>query len=249
MTDMKYPLQPNFVTALAKYNESPIPNEPMPVSDNVFSTLGGKTEDMAIGYLYELHQKHGDEIFHRLSECRRLFLITFLAYVGLPNDISIAFRVATAVSSGELESKFFKQSMSREDIIDFLDHMVLMFLVTASIMKIENNLNLMVEHLFESSEAHRLSDFYTHHVKETAFSEDLSFSALASYAAKKRYEKDDKQADKRFVFECWSEWRKNPGSYKSKAAFARDMQDKFPNLESQKVIEDWCRQWEKGVPH
>lgn len=60
-----------------------------------------------------------------------------------------------------------------------------------------------------------------------------------------RHEKDPKQADRNFVFNCWKEWRKKPESYKGKAAFARDMLDKCENLESQKVIEDWCRRWEK----
>ncbi|MDP3279812.1 MAG: hypothetical protein U1D41_05850 [Nitrosomonas sp.] len=43
-------------------------------------------------------------------------------------------------------------------------------------------------------------------------------------------------------------WQRKPLSYKSKAAFAKDMLDKFGDiLESQKVIEGWCRNWEKEV--
>jgi len=56
---------------------------------------------------------------------------------------------------------------------------------------------------------------------------------------------DPKQADKALVRQCGDAWQKQPDRYKSKAAFARDMRDKFPNLESQPVIEGWCRAWER----
>ncbi len=58
---------------------------------------------------------------------------------------------------------------------------------------------------------------------------------------------DPKQADKALVHECWIDWQKQTDRYKGKAAFARDMRDKFPNLESQPVIERWCRAWERGT--
>ncbi len=63
--------------------------------------------------------------------------------------------------------------------------------------------------------------------------------------AHKRHNKDPKQADKAVVRECWDDWQKHPQHYKGKAAFARDMREKFPNLESQAVIERWCRTWER----
>ncbi|AMC36623.1 hypothetical protein [Janthinobacterium sp. B9-8] len=51
---------------------------------------------------------------------------------------------------------------------------------------------------------------------------------------------------KKFVNSCWDDWIKQPSMFKSKAEFARCMIDKFPEiLTSQKVIEDWCRQWGK----
>ena len=40
--------------------------------------------------------------------------------------------------------------------------------------------------------------------------------------------------------------KKKPESYKSKAAFAKDMLTKCEKLDSQKVIEDWSRAWEKS---
>ncbi|WON74236.1 hypothetical protein [Nitrosospira sp. Is2] len=57
-------------------------------------------------------------------------------------------------------------------------------------------------------------------------------------------DRDPKQKEKKFVFECWQQWQKAPHSYPSKAAFARDMLTKCELLTSQKKIEDWCRDWE-----
>lgn len=71
-------------------------------------------------------------------------------------------------------------------------------------------------------------------------------SELAFHAAKERHARDPKQAEKNFVFECWKTWQQKPDSYRGKAAFARDMLNKCENLQSQKVIEDWCRDWEKS---
>lgn len=68
--------------------------------------------------------------------------------------------------------------------------------------------------------------------------------ARLSDAAHKRHEKDPKQAQKASVQECWDAWKKEPSRYKSKAAFARDMLQKFEHLESVTTIERWCRKWE-----
>nr|WP_315488000.1 hypothetical protein [uncultured Rhodoferax sp.] len=57
---------------------------------------------------------------------------------------------------------------------------------------------------------------------------------------------DPKQKDKAFVFDCWKMWQIKPDHYKGKAEFGRDMLEKCPSLLSQKVIEDWCRNWEKA---
>lgn len=64
-------------------------------------------------------------------------------------------------------------------------------------------------------------------------------------AATKRWESDPKFKDKSFVKNLWLEWKVNPNRYKSKASFARDMLDKVEHLTNTKVIEDWCREWEK----
>jgi hypothetical protein len=70
----------------------------------------------------------------------------------------------------------------------------------------------------------------------------------AKAGAKAKLSNDERQSEKVFVLSCWKSWRQNPPSYKSKAAFARDMLDKCQHLTSQKKIEDWCREWEKAEP-
>ena len=74
-----------------------------------------------------------------------------------------------------------------------------------------------------------------------------SASTKARLKAIKRHTDDPKQKDKALVREWWNDWQKNdPTRYKNKSAFAKDMLDKFPNLESQRVIADkWCPAWEK----
>ena len=69
---------------------------------------------------------------------------------------------------------------------------------------------------------------------------------MAYRAALARVAADPKQKEKAFVFQCWQDWQKKPESYKSKAAFAKDMLTKCEKLDSQKVIEDWSRAWEKS---
>lgn len=68
----------------------------------------------------------------------------------------------------------------------------------------------------------------------------------ATKGAKAKLAIDPKQKDKALVKECWDEWQKQPNRYKGKAAFARDMREKYPSLDSQPVIEGWCRKWERG---
>lgn len=86
---------------------------------------------------------------------------------------------------------------------------------------------------------------------ELGFIRGMAFGAIdkdsrfGKFAANARYLNDPKQKDKAMVRECWDAWQQHPDNYKGKAAFARDMRDKFPNLESQPVIEGWCRAWER----
>ena len=56
-----------------------------------------------------------------------------------------------------------------------------------------------------------------------------------------------KQAQKKEVHECWLLWQKHPDRYKDKAAFARDMLEKYEKLVSQQVIGRWCLKWERDL--
>lgn len=69
-------------------------------------------------------------------------------------------------------------------------------------------------------------------------------TANARKAAIARIANDPRQKEKATIYECWQAWQLKPDSYKSKAAFARDMLTKFDHLKSTKVIEDWCREWQ-----
>lgn len=72
--------------------------------------------------------------------------------------------------------------------------------------------------------------------------------ALASNAAKTKHASSTKAGEKNIMRECWNAWRANPGRYRGKADFARDMLDKFPDWKNAKVIEGFCRKWEKEKP-
>ena len=74
---------------------------------------------------------------------------------------------------------------------------------------------------------------------------DITRSFIAKHASIAKLKKDPKQKEKIFVFDCWKAWQEKPSSYKFKSDFAKDMLDKCEHLESQKKIEDWCRDWEK----
>lgn len=72
-------------------------------------------------------------------------------------------------------------------------------------------------------------------------------SRRAGERAAKRHASDPKQAAKAFIRQCWQDWQASPDSYRSTAAFARAMLDKFPDLlSSQPVIERWVRTWKQG---
>jgi hypothetical protein len=73
----------------------------------------------------------------------------------------------------------------------------------------------------------------------------LLISGLKQYAATQRWKTDPKSGEKAFVKDCWLVWKKTPTRYKSKIAFATDMLEKCEFLTSTKVIEDWCRKWDK----
>ncbi len=73
---------------------------------------------------------------------------------------------------------------------------------------------------------------------------DMTRSTRAKLLARNRHIADPKQRAKEHVRDCWERWKNEPSRYKGKAAFARDMLDKYEELTSQRVIERWCKEWE-----
>lgn len=69
----------------------------------------------------------------------------------------------------------------------------------------------------------------------------------ASKAAKAKHAKDPRQKAKEQVYELFLAWQQGDQSaYRSAAAFARDMLDKFPDeLSSQQVVERWVAGWRR----
>ena len=78
--------------------------------------------------------------------------------------------------------------------------------------------------------------------------EPKSINDLRSNFAKKgaatKLANSPKQQEKQLVRACWDAWQLRPDIYKSKASFARDMLSKYEALESQRVIERWCLEWQ-----
>lgn len=83
---------------------------------------------------------------------------------------------------------------------------------------------------------------------EHAFLNIPDKSAFAVAGVRAKLAKDPRQAERKFVLQCWKEWNADPERYSSKAAFARDMLEKCEHLVSSKKIEDWCRVWERTQP-
>jgi hypothetical protein len=88
---------------------------------------------------------------------------------------------------------------------------------------------------------HELSTQVPEEALERAFSVKQGERARARYA----HDRDGKQAAKAEVKDWWLKWQSDPTLYRSAAAFARAMLDKYPTLDSQPVIEQWVRGWKK----
>jgi hypothetical protein len=66
-------------------------------------------------------------------------------------------------------------------------------------------------------------------------------------AARAKHSKDPKQQVKLQVRELWQQWEKTPGNYRSIAAFARDMCEKWPDhITSEVVVSRWVRDWRRS---
>lgn len=85
------------------------------------------------------------------------------------------------------------------------------------------------------------------HAKTEAQIRQETKSQIGKAGAAAKLAKDPKQLEKAAVRECWDAWQIELSRYKGVAAFARDMLQKFESLESQQVIERWCRTWAKDT--
>ncbi|MFZ2217611.1 MAG: hypothetical protein WAV85_02870 [Rhodoferax sp.] len=86
---------------------------------------------------------------------------------------------------------------------------------------------------------------------------ELAVSDAASTKARlnaiKRHALSPKQEDKAKVRECWDAWQANPlnpdgtKKYSGKSAFALDMLRSWEHLQNQRVITNWCLDWERDA--
>lgn len=98
-------------------------------------------------------------------------------------------------------------------------------------------------HVLDEDVSRYIDESSIYYLLELAIADATSTKARLN--AVRRHQEDPKQRDKATVRECWDAWQRQLDRYSGKAAFARDMLDKFPSLESQPVIERWCREWER----
>lgn len=188
-----------------------------------------------------------DEFIDEVSRLRETLQFYIEPY-GLPIE---AFEKAG--SDGFTE--FHEQGRSRENAIfanDLADKIESVPLVVVQSMCLAAIYLLVGERLHNNSQPDGLNCLVRGEA-EISFIRGLSYgvqmqdSQKARIAAFARHANDPKQESKAMVRECWDAWKIEPSRYKGKAAFAKDMRDKFPNLESQPVIERWCRNWEQEI--
>jgi chromosome segregation ATPase len=138
----------------------------------------------------------------------------------------------------ELFSYHFELNHLHEQLIDFQKEVINLLLAKQKVYEEISQIELQFKELRSNAEtklaAHKAR-------KEHKFS-------FASSGGHGKAANDIRQKDKALVLTCWQQWQSRPDSYKSKAAFARDMLDKCEHLKSQKKIEDWCREWENQNP-
>jgi len=69
-------------------------------------------------------------------------------------------------------------------------------------------------------------------------------SQFAKKGAESMLANSPKQREKQLVRGHWDDWQARPIRYKGKAEFARQMLKQYKALESQRVIERWCLEWQ-----
>ncbi|MFM9926924.1 hypothetical protein VLK31_28335 [Variovorax sp. H27-G14] len=103
----------------------------------------------------------------------------------------------------------------------------------------------LIENVVAIMNLRNLLSSQTPHAMSAEAAIEVARKRFAKSGAAAKLAKDPKQMEKGAVRECWDAWQRDRSRYKGVAAFARDMLQKFENLESQQVIERWCRAWTK----
>ncbi len=257
-------------TALKSVNKLALPKV-VEISDKSFSGLGPKIHRDACKKLDKLKEKYGDQLTHLVAlSVREIWFSLFqgassvalMIAEGEMGDSDHTQNLATAEGYGENEGiawtlyghlaetpashqqtaiQDYGLFKGRPSIYDILDAAALYWFAQAGASYRAGNVEGAFDWIAEAYEASLLALI-------DPVSSDLvmeAHSARAALGAKKMLSNNTKQKEKLAVRGCWDAWHKSPEKYKSKAAFARDMRDKFESLESQPVIENWCRIWAK----
>lgn len=101
----------------------------------MFRQLGGKYENMANGYIYELGLVHGDDLPALLTECHRVMQIALHAEFQINRsglETAWAWIAAAYLVDNHIESSRFDQTKTNDEIAEFLDCATLLLLLLAS---------------------------------------------------------------------------------------------------------------------
>ena len=138
------------------------------------------------------------------------------------------------------DNKFIKEIKGEEFTVDSKDKEKAAALGLLVIDKLNSEKNMLIR--FKN---YQLA-FFLYTLIESQKDIEKFFKRIKQNAANQKWAKSPKTEAKALVKEYWIKWKKNKSLYKSKSAFANDMLNKFEGtLESAKVIESWCRKWEK----
>lgn len=89
---------------------------------------------------------------------------------------------------------------------------------------------------------------WNNHMKMAMHFEVQSSRQKMVRAARAKHSKDPRQQVKLLVRELWQQWETTPANYRSTAAFARDMCEKWPDhIASEVVVARWVRDWRRSV--
>jgi hypothetical protein len=163
----------------------------------------------------------------------------FFEFNRLFDKLNDTYKEVTGYEFDIKNNKFLNEITDKSFDVDGKDRegMLSMALVIMQ----SSNEEASVVRLFQNYRLAMALSIYT----ESDISKEFFDKKIKSEAAKVRWQLDPRNTEKAFIKECWLDWKRVRSKYSSKAEFARDMLDKSQHLTSTKVIEDWCREWDK----